>query len=119
MLDGCRVVRKRGEVVLVGVPWSRQTDLTAHDLLHAVFHRYVVLRSGWEWEVPHFPTDFRTGSLYGSFAAALRWLAEGRIRVDGLYATASPRDAQRVYQSLLHRDWPALAAVFDWTPGQP
>lgn len=30
-----------GEVVLVGVPWARRADdLFAHDLLHAVFHRY-------------------------------------------------------------------------------
>ena len=44
-VDGCRVVRKRGEVVLIGSPWVRRTDLTAHELLHLVFHRYVTLRS--------------------------------------------------------------------------
>ena len=37
-----------GEVVLIGVPWVKRTDLSAFDLLHAVFHRYVYLRSGWE-----------------------------------------------------------------------
>ncbi len=114
VLDGCRVVRKRGEVVLVGVPWQRRTDLTAHTLLDAVFHRYAVLRSGWEWEVPAHPTDFLANSLYGNFAAALRWLAEGSIGVDGLSSLVSPREAQRVYQDLLHGRWESLTAVFDW-----
>ncbi len=77
-LDGCRVVRKGGEVVLTGVPWERHTDLTAHELLHAVFYRYVVLRSGWEWEVPHHAGDFRPGSLFANFAAGLRGWRRGR-----------------------------------------
>jgi threonine dehydrogenase-like Zn-dependent dehydrogenase len=114
-LDGCRVVKKRGEVVLVGTPWRRQTELFAHDLLRAVFHNYVVLRSGWEWELPMQATDFRVNSLFGNFASALQWLAQGRIRVDGLYELAPPREAQRVYQDLLHHSSSHLTAVFDWT----
>ncbi len=115
VLDGCKVVRKRGEVVMVGVPWKRMIDVQAHDLLHAIFHKYVVLRSGWEWEVPHQPTDFVTGSLFGQYAGALRWLCERRVRVDGLYQTISPRDCQQAYQALLHKTAEKLAVVFDWT----
>ena len=74
VLDACRVVRKRGEVVLVGVPWRRQSDLTAHQVLIEVFHRYVHLRSGWEWEIPHRAAEFRPHSIYGDFRTALRWL---------------------------------------------
>jgi len=114
-LDGCRMVRKRGEVVLVGVPWRRHTDLSAHELLDAIFHKYAVVRSGWEWEVPRQPTDFRAGSLVGQFAAALRWLAEGHVRVEGLAATRPPREAQQAYQHLLQRRGGALSVVFDWT----
>lgn len=113
-LDGCRAVRKRGEVVLIGAPWARRTDLSAHELLHLVFHRYVVLRSGWEWELPLQPADFRNGSIYSNFAAALRWLSEGRVRVDGLYSLASPREAQQAYQDLLHQRAERLAVVFNW-----
>jgi threonine dehydrogenase-like Zn-dependent dehydrogenase len=118
-LDACKIVRKRGEVVLVGTPWRRYTDRSAHEFAHAIFHRYAVVRSGWEWEVPHHPQDFRTNSIFGNQAAALRWLAEGRLEVDALYAAASPHDCQRVYQALLHSEWPALAAVFDWTTLSP
>jgi len=114
-LDACRIVRKRGEVVLVGVPWERRTDLTAHDLLHAVFHQYAVVRSGWEWELPRHPADFRGNSMFDNFAAALRWLAEGSIRVDGLAVARPPREAQAAYQDILHRRGPALTTVFDWT----
>jgi threonine dehydrogenase-like Zn-dependent dehydrogenase len=114
VLDGCRVVRKRGEVVLIGAPWQRKTDHVAHELLHLIFHRYVTLRSGWEWELPLHPTDFRTNSIYGNMAAALRWLAEGRVRVEGLFTLVHPRDAQQAYQDLLHQRTERPAVVFNW-----
>ena len=113
-LDGCRVVRKGGEVVLTGVPWERHTDLTAHELLHTVFYRYVVLRSGWEWQLPHHASDFRPGSIFGNFAVALQWLKEGRVRTEGLAEPRSPREAQSVYQDLLHKRCRALTFLFDW-----
>ena len=114
VIDGCRAVQKRGEVVLVGVPWRKCTDKSAHELADAIFHKYAVVRSGWEWEVSRQPSEFRTGSMHENIAAAMRWLAEGRLKVDNLYALAPPRDAQRVYQDLLHARWPKLAAIFDW-----
>jgi len=114
VLDACRVVRKRGEVVLVGVPWRRQTDAFAHELLWLVFEKFVVLRSGWEWELPHHAADFSPHSIHTGFDTALRWLADGRIRTDGLITRADPRDAQRAYQDLLHRRAEGLFTVFDW-----
>jgi threonine dehydrogenase-like Zn-dependent dehydrogenase len=75
----------------------------------------VTLRSGWEWELARYNTDFRTGSVFNNMAGALRWLAEGRVRAEGLYEEAAPRDAQRVYQDLLHGKCPTLSVVFDWT----
>jgi threonine dehydrogenase-like Zn-dependent dehydrogenase len=113
VLDAINAVRKRGEVTLVGVPWKQRSDLSAHALLHAVFHRYVVLRSGWEWEVPLHPRDFACGSIVANWAAGLRWLADRRVRVEGLASTVSPKEAQRVWQDLVHqRGTPTV--VFDW-----
>jgi threonine dehydrogenase-like Zn-dependent dehydrogenase len=119
VLKGLKVVQKRGEVSLVGAPWRRQTELTAHEILHQVFHHYVVLRSGWEWELPLSPTEFRTAgnSIFGNYEAALRWLAEGRVSVEGLYSLVPPREAQEAYQGLLHQRMERLAVVFDWTRG--
>ena len=63
VIDGCRAVQKRGEVVLVGVPWRKCTDRSAHELTDVIFHKYAVVRSGWEWEVPRQAGEFRTGSI--------------------------------------------------------
>lgn len=114
VLDACRAVRKRGEVVLVGVPWRKRSEIAAFDLLHVVFHKYVVLRSGWEWELPVHPADFRAGSIYENFAGAMRWLGEGRVKVDNLYELVKPADCQRVYQDLLHQRGEKIVSVFDW-----
>jgi threonine dehydrogenase-like Zn-dependent dehydrogenase len=114
VLDACACVRKGGEVVLVGVPWERKTDLYAFDLLHRVFHKYVVLRSGWEWELPTQPADFRPHSILGNIRAAMDWLAQGRLRVDGLLELRRPSEAQACYQDLLHRRTSRLITLFDW-----
>jgi len=114
VLDACNSVRQGGEVVLVGLPWARKTDLLAYDILYAVFHRYVHLRSGWEWEVPMHPAPFQHNSLVGQMAAAMRWLAEGRINVEGQYELHAPATAQTVYQALLHRRAARLLQLFDW-----
>ena len=114
-LDACKVVQKRGEVVIVAAMWKQRTSLSAFELLNLIFNRYVVVRSGWEWEVPLLPTDFRANSMYTNIAGAMQWLADGKVKVDGLAATASPKDAQQVYQQLLHRPGEALTALYDWT----
>ncbi|MCX7805498.1 MAG: zinc-binding alcohol dehydrogenase [Planctomycetota bacterium] len=114
VLDACRMVRKRGEVVLVGVPWVRKTDIYAHEILRHVFYDFVDLRSGWEWEVPDLPTDFRSGSRMEIFAAGMRWLADGRVDVDDLYATVSPFEAQMAYQDLARGRAERLITLFDW-----
>ena len=115
VLDACKVMQKRGEIVLVGVPWTRRTDLFAHDVLSAVFHRYVVLRSGWEWEVSIHPADFRTGSIMDNLTGAIQWIEEDKIRLDGIYAKHRPSEAQAVYQNLMRANNCLLTAVFDWT----
>lgn len=113
-LDGCKLVCNRGEVVLVGVPWTQRVDLQAFELLHAVFHRYVVLRSGWEWEVPKESRAFAFNSINSNIAAAMGWLNEGSINVAQLGATYNPADCQKVYAGLLDQSLPTPSAIFDW-----
>jgi threonine dehydrogenase-like Zn-dependent dehydrogenase len=112
-LDGMRSLRRGGELVLVATPWKKRCELDAHTLLNTAFYRYIRLRSGWEWEVPSQPREFSVGATDANLAAAMRWLCDGRVRVDGMAARAFPREAQRVYQDLLHRRG-APTAVFDW-----
>ena len=109
------MVKPRGEIVQLGTPWSRRTDLSAHEVMRRVFFNYVVIRSGWEWELPNHAADFSPHSIHTGFDTALRWLADGRIKTDGLITQAAPRDAQRSYQDLLHRRAEGLFTVFDWT----
>ncbi|MHC4915764.1 MAG: zinc-binding dehydrogenase [Planctomycetota bacterium] len=113
-LDGCRVVAKRGEVVLVGVPWEKRADLPAFEVLAAVFRKYAVLRSGWEWEVPGGREDFRAGSLFDNYRAAMKWIAEGSLRVDGLAELRSPRECASAYRDLAAGECGRLSVIFDW-----
>lgn len=114
VLDGCRLLRRNGELVLVGVPWKRTGEAYLHDLLSLVFHRYLVLRSGWEWQLPGQPSVHTAHSIFGNFATALEWLHKGRIDVQGLVRLMSPHAAQDVYTSLLRREGKALFVEFDW-----
>ncbi len=117
VLEGLRVVRKRGEVVLIGVPWQRRTDHWAHDVLDRVFHNYAVLRSGWEWELPRHAEDFRPASIFGNFRMALDWIADGRILMDGLIEIHWPADAPEVYRALDAGTTDTLVQAFDWREG--
>ena len=125
VLDACKVVRKRGEVVLVGVPWKAYTDLKAHEVLNAVFFNYVLLRSGWEWEVPLVSRDFVWEELYEGYnnaphstfsglSRALGWLDRGLVPLDGLVRRASPADPGSVYGSLIRRELEEPFVVLDW-----
>jgi len=114
-LDGCKALQKGGEMSQVAAPWSKRTAIDAHELLRLIFFNYLTVRSGWEWELPLHPTPFRTNSIWANFAAALDWLAQKRVVVDDLYDLVEPRDAQDVFQDLLHQRTESLAQVFDWS----
>jgi len=114
VLDGLKMVRFRGEVVMVGVPWKKQTDLDAHSVLWEVFHNYPVLRSGWEWEIPRESNQFNPHSIRTSRELALKWLFEKRVNLNGVISTHSPEECQDVYQGHLHKTHKSLCTVFDW-----
>jgi len=114
VLEGCRCVRKGGEIFLVGVPWRRKTEISSFELLREIFHRYVSVRSGWEWQVPVQPRDFAMNCIMDNLSAAQAWLAGGRLKVDGLADLYTPEQAQVVYSGLLDQSLPTPTAVFDW-----
>ena len=125
VLAGCRMVRQMGEVVLVGVPWRKMTDIAAHDLLREVFFNYVQLRSGWEWQLPVHSRGFvweellegynnAPHSTFSGFDRALRWLGEGRVRLDGLVRSLSPAAPQEVYRAIREREVPEPFLLLDW-----
>lgn len=115
VLDGVETLGLLGEVFLVGVPWvPRDGSITAQQLLKAIFYRYVAVHSGWEWQVPRHPVADQANSIAANFAVAMDWLAEGRVRTDGLATLYRPEQAAEVYRGLADRSLPTIAALFDW-----
>jgi threonine dehydrogenase-like Zn-dependent dehydrogenase len=111
-LDICNVLRPFGELFLVGVPWVARTNLLAQKVLHSVFYNFVTVRSGWEVKPPNPPEVHGHRS---HVRQALRWLAEGRIKVDEtVYRRMSPRDAQEAYEDIYQNRLEALTVMFDW-----
>jgi len=116
VLDACKLVRPRGEVVMVGVPWERKADIQAFAVLHEIFHNYVVLRSGWEWEVPRSETSpFEHHTIRQNYETGMAWLKEGSIHVDGLRDIVDPHDCQQAYQNCLNHETNGLFTIFDWS----
>lgn len=113
-VDGCHVLQPYGELSQIGAPWTQRNDATVHELLRLIFFNYLTVRSGWEWQLPNHPTNFRRGSIFENYAAGLQWLHDGRVKVDGLYELMDPRRAQQAYQDILHRRLTYLAPMFDW-----
>ncbi|MEZ4683206.1 MAG: zinc-binding dehydrogenase [Caldilineaceae bacterium] len=113
-VDGCHVLRPYGELSQIGAPWAQRNEATAHELLRLIFFNYLTVRSGWEWQLPNHPTNFRGGSIFGNYAAGLQWLHDGQVKVDGLYELMNPQQAQQAYQDILHRRLTYLAPMFDW-----
>jgi threonine dehydrogenase-like Zn-dependent dehydrogenase len=114
VLDGCRIVRRRGEVVLAGVPWKKMSDSSAHELLSLVFNRYVMLRSGWEWEIPRHEDAYSPIGIFTNLRTGMRWLSDGLLKVQPLTRMWSPSDAQGAYAGLATRRIRELFVVFDW-----
>lgn len=125
VLDGCKVVRKKGEVVLVGVPWKANTEILAHEILHAIFFKFAVVRSGWEWELPIQRRDFVWSELYEGYnnapystmsglKRALNWLAAGKIPLAGLVLKRKISQSQNTYNDLIAKKIREPFVVFDW-----
>lgn len=125
-IDGCKIVRKKGEVVLVGVPWKAHTERLAHEILHAVFFKFAVLRSGWEWEVPVTSRGFVWEELYEGYnnaphstfsglRLALDWIEAGRIPLEGLVRQVSADEPQATYDGLSQGKFKEPFVVLKWS----
>ncbi|MBB3128421.1 threonine dehydrogenase-like Zn-dependent dehydrogenase [Paenibacillus rhizosphaerae] len=113
-LDALDVLRKGGELSLVGVPWYRGTDTWAHEVFHKVFYGFITLTSGWEWSIPRHSTELMPGSNYGNFAKGMQWIYDGDIKVKGIYELADPARCDDVYQAIVSKTSPKTCTIFDW-----
>ena len=134
VLDGCKVVRMRGEVVLIATPWQRLSDIYAQEVLHAVFYRFVLLRSGFEHEIPLYSHEYPGNTLalqlveephvhfnnarfdaFSGFATALKWLEQGKIPLEGVVRTLTPENPNELYHAIMRREFEELLLVLDWS----
>ncbi len=126
VLDACELVAQMGEVVLVGVPWKRFTDISAHEIMSSVFFNFVRLRSGWEWEIPIRSRGFvweellegynnAAHSTISGLERALKWLSEGKLCLDGLVSSHLPDDPGKLYTNIRDRNIKTPFIVLDWT----
>lgn len=114
VLDGCKLVKKGGEIIMVGTQMVRSSEIYAQELLYQVFRNNVIIRGGSEWRIPLHETDYRQNSCFMNMKTALDWLAEGSVRVDGLYGTVSPCNPQETYQKVMKKEMDKLCTLFDW-----
>ena len=107
------VMRRFGEITLVGVPWRPSCELRAQQLLHAVFYNFLTLRSGWEFDMPAHHDRFNNRTFE---CEAMRGMALGALRIQAEdYTRIAPNDPQQIYQDLLHRRVAGLGFLLDWT----
>ena len=109
-----------GEVVLVGAAWWRDTEVLATDIVRAIFDKYLVLRSGWEWQLPLYGAE-PPGSIAGCTEWVLDCIRDGTFRAADLITDViAPADAAEAYRQLLENPAAHLAVVIDWTGrGEP
>ncbi len=115
-LTALQLVRRGGELSLVGAPWGRgSAEVAAHEVLERVFAGYVTMRSGWEWQLPDLPSPFIPSSHDQNSRRALDLIRQGRLRVRELLThRLPPVRAQEAYEGLVDRKDEYLGVVFDW-----
>lgn len=107
-------IRQGGELALVGVPWRKISEASAHDLLRQIFYSYLHVYSGFEWSIPYHSGDFDPNSNLRSMETALRLIADGSIVTDGIYELFDPNDCITLYPALAAHTLEKPCAVFDW-----
>ncbi|MDR1530902.1 MAG: zinc-binding alcohol dehydrogenase [Clostridiales bacterium] len=114
VLSLIRMVRKGGEVSLVGVPWRATSGVVVNELFRAVFNGYVTVYSGWEWSLPLHSGSFAPNSSFNNFAVAMEWIRRGEIAAEGIYALRPPEECADVYRSLSEGWDEKVCVMFDW-----
>lgn len=112
---GARALREGGELVVTGVPWHRRSDTYLYDFLDLVFHKFLVVRSGWEWLVPRQPsTVLHSSNMTALMTQAMSWLSRGSVEVHGLATTIRPDQLAEAYDALRRRSAPTLTFSVRW-----
>lgn len=114
VLDCCNIVRPRGEVSLVGVPWKQYCDITSQQLLHTVFYKYVTLYSGWECDLPRENSAYVYTSENQNYRTCLRFIEAGQMSFDGSYLIKPYTEAPQVFEDIKNKKADQVFTIFSW-----
>ncbi len=116
LADSVDIAAPGGEIVMVGAPWGGDANsVPSSQITRLLFYRFLLLRSGSEWEIPRQPAPLATGSTYQNSVAALDWIASGKINVKPLIThRLKPADAPSAYAGLRDRPNDFLGVVIAW-----
>ena len=113
--DAIPYLRRGAEAFQIGVPWQKNSDWDAHDLLYQLFYAYISIHGGWEWSIPRKDDDFHVHSSYGHIRTAMEMIADGTITIpDTMYDLRSPAECGRVYTELAEGPMGAVSIMLDW-----
>ena len=114
--EAVKVARPGAEIFLIALNWSKETSVLATELLQPIFHKYLTVRSGWEWQIPLFDTGVHAPhSMTQNSQHALDLIQSGQLRVADLIThRMSASEAQTAYQGLLNDPDSYLGVVFNW-----
>lgn len=114
VLSALSLAEPHGEVFLVGAAWKRRTEVVAADVVRPVFNKYLVLRSGWEWQIPRYG-EGPSGSIARCTSWALDCLRDGSLRAAELITDrVAPDGAPDAYAGLLDQPDRHLGVLIDW-----
>ena len=114
VLASAAALRTGGELALAGVPWKPREAASMHELTSMVFHRYLTMRSGWEWQVPWSAPEGEP-SIPALLRRALNWLHEGAVDVSGLAERIPADRLPSAHRALRERRATKLTYLVDWS----
>ena len=108
------LLRPGGELSIIGVPWRKTSDASAHDLFRLIFNNYIHMYSGWEWSLPRRSGRFQPNSTMHSFETAMEWIRDGSLRTQGIYRLYRPEQCSQLYETIAQGKLDVTCAMFDW-----
>lgn len=114
-MDAIRATADGGEISTLGGA-RHPADLDAKRLFSEIHSRHLVVRGGWEMQLPLCGTPaLQVASTEANLQNAFRWLKNGAIKLDPVWThTIPPERFQEAYDALLERDPNYLGVIVDW-----
>lgn len=113
--DAIPYLRHGAEVFQIGVPWHKNSQWDAHELLYELFYAYISIHGGWEWSVPLKSDEFHAHSSYSHIQTAMELISNGKILIpDTMYELHDPARCGQVYADIAAPVMRPVSMILDW-----